>query len=106
MCWREPRRELFEQIRRISIKSQTGSPDGASSVPSRLCKRSVVRTLRRSKVYHIAVFLEHVDLLDRLDGLHVHLLECGLQFLVVCAGALVHFLRLAAGGTFASVHAC
>ena len=55
---------------------------------------------------HIAVLLEHVDLLDCLDGLHVHLLQRGLQFLVVGAGALVHFFRLAARSAFASVYTC
>ena len=52
----------------------------------------------------VTVVLEHVDLLDGLDGLHVHLLQRGLQLLVVGAGTLVRFLgELAAGGAFASV---
>ena len=52
----------------------------------------------------VAVVLEHVDLLDGLDGLHVHLLQRGLQLLVVGARTLVRFLgELAAGGAFASV---
>ena len=50
----------------------------------------------------VAVALEHVHLLDGLDGLHVHFLKCGLQFLVICTRALVHFLRLASRGAFAS----
>ena len=52
---------------------------------------------------HVAVFLEHVDLLDGLDGLHVHLLKSGLQLLVVGTGGLVDLLDLAAGSTLASV---
>ena len=42
----------------------------------------------------IAVRFEHVHLLDRLDGLHIHLLQCRLQLLVIGAGALVDFLGL------------
>ena len=51
----------------------------------------------------VAVLLEHVDLLDGLDGLDVHLLEGGLELLVVGTGVLVHLLDLAAGSTLASV---
>lgn len=58
----------------------------------------------------VAVGLEHVDLLNGLDGLHVHLLEGGLQFLIVGARVLVNLLDLPAGSTLAameslSVHA-
>jgi hypothetical protein len=51
----------------------------------------------------VAVLLEHVDLLNSLDGLDVHLLEGGLQLLVVGAGVAGNLLDLAAGGTLASV---
>lgn len=51
----------------------------------------------------IAVALEHVDLFDCLDGLHVELLQRRLQFLVVRASALVHLFGLASRGTFAAV---
>ena len=51
----------------------------------------------------VSVFLEHVDLLDRLDGLDVKFFERGLQLLVVGAGRLVDFLSLAAWCAFASV---
>ena len=51
----------------------------------------------------VAVFLEHVDLLNGLDGLDVHLLQGGLELLVVGAGGLVDLLDLAAGSTLASV---
>jgi hypothetical protein len=52
---------------------------------------------------YISVFLEHVDLLDRLDGLDVKFLEGGLQLLVVGAGRLVDFLGLAARCAFTSI---
>lgn len=54
----------------------------------------------------IAILLEHVDFLNGLDGLHVHLLECGLQLLVVRGRCLVNALGLATGGTLASVVRC
>lgn len=50
----------------------------------------------------VAIFLEHVDLLDGLDGLHVHLLQRSLQLLVIGAGRLVDLLDLAAGSALAS----
>ena len=51
----------------------------------------------------VSVFLEHVDLLDRLDRLDVKFFERGLQLLVVGAGRLVDFLGLAARCAFASI---
>lgn len=51
----------------------------------------------------IAVGLEHVHLLNCGDGLHVHLLESGLQLLVVGTGALVDLLDLSSRRTLASV---
>lgn len=51
----------------------------------------------------VSVLLEHVDLLDGLDGLHVHLLQGGLELLVVGTGGLVDLLDLAAGSTLSSV---
>ncbi len=51
----------------------------------------------------VSVLLEHVDFLDGLDGLDVHLLESGLELLVVGTGGLVDLLDLAAGSTLASV---
>ena len=53
----------------------------------------------------IPVFFEHVHFLDGLDGLDVHLLEGGLQLLVVDAGGCGFrggFLHLTAGSAFAS----
>ena len=51
----------------------------------------------------VSVFLEHIDFLDRLDGLDIEFLEGRLQLLVVGAGRLVDFLGLAAWCAFASV---
>ena len=51
---------------------------------------------------HVAVLLEHVDLLNGLDGLDVHLLQGGLKFLVIGASSLVDLLDLSAGSTLAS----
>lgn len=51
----------------------------------------------------VPVFLEHVHLLDRLDGLNVELLEGGLEFFVVGAGGFVDFLLLSSGCAFASL---
>lgn len=50
----------------------------------------------------VAVALEHVDLLNRLDGLHIQLLEGRLQLLVVGAGALVDLLDLSPGSALAT----
>lgn len=51
----------------------------------------------------VAVALEHVDLLDGLDGLDVELLQGGLELLVVTARALVDLLDLPARSTLASI---
>ena len=60
-------------------------------------------TFWRCKVNDIAIILEHVDLLNCLDRLHIHLLQRGLQLLIVRAGALVRlFGHLAARSAFAS----
>lgn len=65
--------------------------------------RAMVRTLGCSKVYHVSVLFEHVDFLNRLDGLDIHLLQRCLQFLVVCAGGFVDLFGLSPRCTFASV---
>lgn len=52
---------------------------------------------------NIAIFFEHVHLLNGLDGLDVHLLKGGLELLIVGAGGLVDLLHLAARGTFSSI---
>jgi hypothetical protein len=61
------------------------------------------RTLWCREVDDVAVALEHVDLLDSLDGLDVELLERGLKLLVVGARVLVDLLDLPARSTLASV---
>jgi hypothetical protein len=60
-------------------------------------------TLWRGEVNDIAVRLEHIDLLDLLDRLDVHLLQRGLQLLVVGAAALVDLLDLPSRCALASV---
>lgn len=52
---------------------------------------------------NIPILLEHVDLLDGLERLHVHFLQRCLQFLVIGAAGLVDLLDFAAGGSLASV---
>jgi hypothetical protein len=54
-------------------------------------------------VDNISVTLEHVDLLNGLDGLHIELLQRSLELLVVGTSALVDLLDLPAGSTLASV---
>ena len=60
------------------------------------------RTLWCREVDDVAVALEHVDLLNCLDGLDVELLQRSLQLLVVGARALVDLLDLPARSTLAS----
>ena len=51
----------------------------------------------------VTIRLEHVDLLNCLDRLHVHLLQGCLELLVVGAGALVDLFDFSSGCAFASV---
>lgn len=51
----------------------------------------------------VAILLEHVDLLNGLDGLDVQLLKGGLQLLVIGTGVTGDLLDLAAGSTLASI---
>ena len=51
----------------------------------------------------VAVALEHVDLLNSLNGLDVQLLECALKLLVIGTGRPVDLLDLPAGCALASV---
>lgn len=51
----------------------------------------------------VAVGLEHVDLLDGLDGLDVELLQGGLELLVVGGRAGGRALDLPAGGALAAI---
>lgn len=59
-------------------------------------------TLWCGKVDDVAVALEHVDLLDGLDGLHVQLLQGLLELLVVAGRAGGSPLDLSPGGTLAT----
>lgn len=60
------------------------------------------RTLGGREVDDVAVGLEHVDLLDSLDGLSVQLLQSGLQLLVVIGAASDIPSLLLSGGTLAA----
>jgi len=51
----------------------------------------------------VAIALEHVDLLDGLDGLDVELLERLLELLVVAGGPRGRALHLSPGSTLATV---
>ena len=51
----------------------------------------------------VSVALEHVDLLNGLDGLDVELLQRGLELLVVGTSGPVDLLDLPAGCALASV---
>lgn len=63
-------------------------------------------TLWCREVDDVSVALEHVDLLNSLDGLYVELLQRSLELLVVGTGALVDLLDLPAGSALASVSSC
>lgn len=60
------------------------------------------RTLRLLEVKHVAVLLEHVDLIDAADGLDVELLEGSLELLVLASSALGLGCDLATGRTLAA----
>jgi len=53
-------------------------------------------------VNDVSVALEHVDLLDGLDGLHIELLKGGLELLVVTGGPGGRPLDLSPGGSLAT----
>jgi hypothetical protein len=62
----------------------------------------VVFTLGSSKVDDVAIGLEHVDLLNCLNGLDIQLLQGSLKLLVVGTSALVDLLDLSSGCTLAT----
>ena len=62
-----------------------------------------VHTLWCSEVDNVSVGLEHVDLLDCLDGLHVDLLKSGLELLVVHTRVLRLGLDLTSRGTLSAI---
>ena len=75
----------------------------AGPVPC-VCLSGFALTLWRGEMNDVAVRLEHVDLLNCLNWLHVHLLQGRLQLLVVGARALVDLLDLSSRGALASVN--
>jgi hypothetical protein len=62
------------------------------------------RTFGSSKVDDVAVLLEHVDLLDGLDGLHIELLKRSLQLLVIHSRALVYLLLRSSRYALSTIH--
>ena len=62
-----------------------------------------VHAFWRGEVDDVSIRLEHVDLLDRLDGLDVHLLQGRLELLVVRAGGLMDLLDFPPWCTLAPV---
>jgi hypothetical protein len=62
------------------------------------------RTLGVGEVDDVAVLLEHVNLLDGLDGLSVELLEGSLELPVVGAGPGGRTLCLPAGSSLATIN--
>jgi hypothetical protein len=65
------------------------------------CEERIL-TFGSSEVYHVAIFLEHIDLFNGLDRLNVQLLEGCLQFLVVGSGGLVDLFGFSPGCAFPS----
>jgi hypothetical protein len=61
-----------------------------------------IRTLGGGEVDDVAIVLEHVDLLNGLDGLGVELLQGGKELLVIGVGAGGGALDLATGSTLAT----
>lgn len=61
------------------------------------------RTLWCSEVDDVSVRLEHVDLLDGLDWLDVHLLENGLELLLINTRVLWLGLDLASWGSLSAI---
>lgn len=62
-----------------------------------------LHTLWCSEVDNVSVGLEHVDLLDSLNGLHVDLLKSGLELLVVHTRVLRLGLDLTSRGTLSAI---
>lgn len=51
---------------------------------------------------HVAVLLEHIDLLNRLDRLHVELFQRRLKFFIVGTRSFVHLFRFSPRRAFAA----
>jgi hypothetical protein len=54
-------------------------------------------------VNDIPITLEHIDLFNCLDWLHVHFLQCALELLVIRTRTLVNLLDLSPRGTLAAM---
>lgn len=51
---------------------------------------------------YVAVFLEHINLLNRLDRLHIELFQRCLKFLIVGSRRFVDLFRFSPWGAFAA----
>lgn len=49
---------------------------------------------------YVAVFLEHVHLLNRLDGLHIEFFQRRLKLFVICSGRFMHFFHFSPRSAF------
>lgn len=65
-----------------------------------------IRTLWCSEVDDVSIGLEHVHLLNCLNGLHVQLLKCGLELLVVDARAFRLALNFPSWGSLPAGASC
>lgn len=65
-------------------------------------KQNWTRTLGSSEMDHVAVLLEHIDLLNRLDRLHVELFQRRLKLFVVGTRSFVHLFRFSPWRAFAA----
>ncbi len=54
---------------------------------------------------HVPIFLEHVDLLNSLDWLHIEFFQRSLQLLIVGAGGFMNFLHFSPRRAFTTVFA-
>ena len=80
-----------------------GSVDLTLSATLSILRSPLIHTLWRREVDDVTIRLEHVDLFDGLDWLHIHLLESCLKLLVVRACGFMHLLDLSPWCAFASV---
>lgn len=80
------------------MKAETETA-GCSGV--RALRSILVLTLGGLEVEHVAVLLEHVDLVNAGNGLDIQLLEGSLELLVLAGGTLLG-LDLPAGSTLST----
>lgn len=96
-CWRVPLRGLHFCKKRSAGVLITKITNSASVR---------IRTLWCSEVDDVSIGLEHVHLLNCLNGLHVQLLKCGLELLVVDARAFRLALNFPSWGSLPAGASC